>query len=980
MALESGKTIGKYRIIERLGRGGMADVYKAHQAALDRYVAVKVLHSFLAEDPDFIGRFEREAQAVAKLRHSNIVQVIDFDHEGDSYYMVMEFIDGPTLKTELRERSRMGQPFDPKEAARILTAIGNAVDYAHRRGMVHRDLKPSNIMFTAEGQPVLTDFGIAKMVGAKRYTVTGAVSGTPVYMSPEQGQGQFGDERSDIYSLGVILYEMVTGQVPFDADTPFAIIMKHINDPLPLPRHVYPQLSESIERVVLRALSKNPDDRYQTAGEMARALQQALVAPAVPIVSAEEVARPSDTLTVSPSRARVPIVPAEPAVRPQPEVEAEQIVGPPLAFPSVALLVVKGEDVGSEYLLETDSMVIGRAGECDVTIRDEAASRQHARLSREGDHFNILDLESANGTFVKGERISDPEPLRDRDQIQIGETVLEFRELIGPAELSWQGKPDRLVAMQNAWQGAVRSLHDDAAFRSHAAAILANMGDSLGFRVQSQGEKRRQLVSFLIDAPTLGQLKISRFPAIFLQRELVTRRDVEDLRDLTDDLGASNRFGLFIALQDPQKTRSLFDETLRPMCEFVVLGQEDVARIVRMRDHRRVLMESINNQVMDLTVVSPFVTAGPVPENMFFGRESEIRTIVQTIHNNSRAIVGGRRIGKTSTLHKVERLLSRSGNGYQVLYMNCQDVSNYEEFFRSINVDWQPSVPIADFSPISFKEFIIKLKIGGEGPIVVILDETDRILRYDIDNDEKLFKVFRGLSEERHCQFLFSGERILSMQMRDSRSPLFNFCDIMPLRYLERKDAEQLITEPMALMNIELQRPSELIGQILNVSSCHPRMVQYICDQLIQRISREATRIVRLDDLRKVTTSSAFYSEYIETIWAQTSPLERLITLIMIQRQDQADSEMSAPDQTAMIIEGLTPTEIRQELGDLGIELKARQVNLALDNLQLYAIVERKAKWYRFIPQAFPRFLKEVKDIPETVELLVEQIEDEAIV
>ena len=176
MALEAGETIGKYRIIERLGRGGMADVYKAYQPGLDRYVAIKVLHSFLAEEEDFVGRFEREATAVAKLRHSNIVQVIDFDHEGDSYYMVMEFIDGPTLKAELRERSRMGQPFDPKEATRILTAIGNAVDYANRRGMVHRDLKPANIMFTSEGQPVLTDFGIAKIVGAKRFTVTGAVS------------------------------------------------------------------------------------------------------------------------------------------------------------------------------------------------------------------------------------------------------------------------------------------------------------------------------------------------------------------------------------------------------------------------------------------------------------------------------------------------------------------------------------------------------------------------------------------------------------------------------------------------------------------------------------------------------------------------------------------------------------------------------------------------------------------------------------
>jgi tRNA A-37 threonylcarbamoyl transferase component Bud32 len=302
-----GKTIGKYRIMERLGRGGMAEVYKAYQPGLDRYVAIKVLHSFLAEEEDFVGRFEREATAVAKLRHSNIVQVIDFDHESDLYYMVMEFIDGPTLKAELSERSRMGQPFDFKETARILTAIANAVDYAHRRGMVHRDLKPANIMFTSEGQPVLTDFGIAKIVGAKRFTVTGAVSGTPAYMSPEQGQGERGDERSDIYSLGVILYEMVTGRVPFDADTPFAIIMKHIKDPLPLPRQVYSQVPEPVERVILKTLSKNPDDRYQTAGEMARALQQALTPPATPTIPAETAVRP--VVRPQEARAAVPVAP-----------------------------------------------------------------------------------------------------------------------------------------------------------------------------------------------------------------------------------------------------------------------------------------------------------------------------------------------------------------------------------------------------------------------------------------------------------------------------------------------------------------------------------------------------------------------------------------------------------------------------------------------------------------------------------------------
>jgi serine/threonine protein kinase len=287
-----GKMLGnKYRIVARLGRGGMADVYKAYQPGLDRYVAIKVLHSHLSSEEDFIGRFEREALAVAKLRHPNIVQVIDFDHEDDLYYMVMEFIEGPTLKEELKQRSTLGRLFSAPEIAKIFNALCGAIDYAHGRGMIHRDLKPANIMFTGDGQVILTDFGIAKIVGATKYTMTGAVSGTPAYMSPEQGQGERGDERSDIYALGVILYEMVTGRVPFDADTPFAIIMKHINDPLPLPRSINTAITEQEERVILKALAKNPNDRFQNGDELSKALRDAIgvsvdqTLPSTPVVT-----------------------------------------------------------------------------------------------------------------------------------------------------------------------------------------------------------------------------------------------------------------------------------------------------------------------------------------------------------------------------------------------------------------------------------------------------------------------------------------------------------------------------------------------------------------------------------------------------------------------------------------------------------------------------------------------------------------------
>lgn len=277
MADLTGKILDRrYRVVAKLGRGGMAEVYKADQPSLGRYVAIKVLHSHLIDDEDFIGRFSREAKAIGRLRHPNIVQAFEFNGAGETYYLAMEYIDGPSLKDEIRARKAAGQPFNLKEIGRIFGALCSAIDYAHARNMVHRDLKPANVMINEEGQIVLTDFGIARVVGATQYTQTGALSGTPAYMSPEQGRGERGDKRSDIYSLGIMLYEMVTGTVPFDADTPFAVIMKHISEPLPRPSQVDPNIPEAVEHVILKAMAKEPDDRYQSAGEMAQALREAV--------------------------------------------------------------------------------------------------------------------------------------------------------------------------------------------------------------------------------------------------------------------------------------------------------------------------------------------------------------------------------------------------------------------------------------------------------------------------------------------------------------------------------------------------------------------------------------------------------------------------------------------------------------------------------------------------------------------------------
>ena len=270
MNAREGVNFGAYQLLERIGRGGMATVYRAYHPALDREVAIKVLPEFFAEDAEYRQRFQHEARSVARLKHTNILDVFDFGYEEGVPYIVMELIEGGTLADSV------GAPMPLDDVIAILEPVARGIDYAHSRGILHRDIKPSNILMRKDGTPVLADFGLSKMAGAtRRLTATGAVMGTADYMSPEQAADDLVSTASDRYSLAVVAYEMFTGRVPFQSESTAAVLVAHITRPVPPPHELRGELLAHVEAVLRRGLAKHPNDRFPTASSFVAALRPA---------------------------------------------------------------------------------------------------------------------------------------------------------------------------------------------------------------------------------------------------------------------------------------------------------------------------------------------------------------------------------------------------------------------------------------------------------------------------------------------------------------------------------------------------------------------------------------------------------------------------------------------------------------------------------------------------------------------------------
>ena len=416
-----GQYIDRFRVDALLGEGNMGSVYQAYDSNLARKVVLKVMHRQLANHESFQKRFIQEAQAAARLDHPSIVKLYSFDTE-PNLFMEMEYIEGPSLGEYLKHSRQKNEVINLDTVLRLIAQVADALDYAHSQGVIHRDIKPSNVLLKPlkrpdrEGDPalrvVVSDFGLAKLLEGGMHTLTGTFMGTLSYMSPEQCLGRELDGRSDIYSLGIVLYQVTTGQLPFNIKSPTDAIRMHVKEIPPAPRLVRPGLPEAIEQVILQAIAKNPASRFQTGNQFATALRRV----------AHTLTHPSDTNATMPDSGLVSNAGARQG--------SSMIQRQPANTTTVdQLLIYHAGEAPRIVSLTEESYIVGRGQENNITLPDKGVSRHHVKIEKATDGWNIIDIGSTNGTFLDKMRLAHDTP-------EVWQPDTELR--VGPYSLQWQ--------------------------------------------------------------------------------------------------------------------------------------------------------------------------------------------------------------------------------------------------------------------------------------------------------------------------------------------------------------------------------------------------------------------------------------------------------------------------------------------------------------------------------------------------------------
>lgn len=517
--------------------------------------------------------------------------------------------------------------------------------------------------------------------------------------------------------------------------------------------------------------------------------------------------------------------------------------------------------------------------------------------------------------------------------------ALRYQEL--PALI----EPVRQAALEQfmqGWRGLVQQLDSMEKAAPMAARLAEQLCELLGF---TPLERRTfgAWMGYMVEATSIRLSLPSRFPLMFLIREHVTSDDMRDLRTLMLNLNAISFFALLITGGDGLGQHALpkvLNLVRAGADDLIVLGLSDLCDLYLAADPPARLLTKILEQI-DLSVVSPYVTSGPVPERMFFGRDYELKVLMRTLQDASYALVGGRKIGKTSILNKLQRLIERSGS-MTAFYLDCHGVIDHETFFQALQIATSITAPSAD--PQAMRPLLVRLRRQrglGNGLIVFLLDEAEYLVRYDVQHRGRLFQVLRALAHEGQCRFVICGERHLNHALHDPASPLFNTCRIMRLAYLAPRDVRRIIVEPMQEMGVVFEDREALVEAVIEMTSCHPNLVQAVCQGLIHEINARGDRHIRQDDLDRVRQAVGYPDLFLEVVWGNASTLERLITVTMIGRGS------------------FSLEQVRGALAAQGCHCGVSEIARALGNLELTAFYERHGSQYVPLVRAFDALLIE---------------------
>jgi serine/threonine protein kinase len=976
---------GRYRILERIGQGGLGAVYKALDTRLRRLVAVKVHH--FSDNTETKHLFSREAETLVRLKHPNIVQICDAGENEAVGYLVFEYIEGRTLSQILKD----GRPLGRDYALEIMRSVGAGLAHAHRQGVIHRDVKPGNILISNDGRVLLADFGLAIAPGAPTINQTGRVAGTLSYMSPEQIVGRAVDTRSDIFSLGIVFYELLTGQKPFSGESVGKLFSNVLNEePVP-PQYLDSTVSSSINEIVLESLAKDPSRRFQSADDFLRALaganlhsskQEADVIdnlrPFEGGLHMDAAREPRETpeapLGVNGPTTEIQTISQGQALA-QPDLEdatqtdltpysppSSNSLEPPTYPNAIAWLISLGDqDHGREIRLG-DNVNIGRAPDNDIVLYDGRVSDHQSQILMRDGRFYIRDVSrSVARTHVNGVSVADePCELRDRDEIEVGilgANLFLFVQVINPVDLTLAAKRG-LWEFDGIWDKLTiwRTMDNREQFVSLSRKLaLGLLREAIGYSVESEIPYFQGTVGYMVEAPLLW-IRHSRFPILFLAYDPRRSDILETVAKQLQIAKTTEFFALLVVVPTKERTGREAQELRRVVAnsvyryDFVVLDRQSLASIIAHNSCRH-LVEIILEQGIELSSLSPYVVKGPVPEKMFFGREKEIKTVAQGIQMGDYAIVGGRRIGKSSILQRVSRLLNNDPR-YQSLYMDCEDKFDYEDLFRALANEFGDAFERSD--PSGFRKLVAMLKLqASTQQVVFVLDEVDALLAFDADSKPpgQLFRTFRAASHEGLCRFVFSGSRILYRHLHDPHSPFFNFCEDIALKPLEQRSIAEIVSKPMHQLGIELPDEEQLIDRIIDLSSSHPNIAQWLCDRLIKTAS---VRRITLSDLENIYTEPEFCRHYVQTAWSDSTPLEKLISLVV------------GP---SFEIE-----ELYQVMARYGLTDKV-MIRESLEMLQLCSLIERERQRFRFALSHFPRMVSKMEDVTSQIEWLLGQVQ-----